>query len=120
MDAIRVLGLQFMALHGVHAEEKTLPQPFEVDVEVHRDLSVPAASDRLEDTISYSRIVDAVRTVMEGASCNLLERLAGKIMENVSGFVTEGIVTVRVRKPRAPLTVPFHTVEIQLQCEMKK
>lgn len=120
VDAIRVLGLRFMARHGVHPEEKALPQPFEVDVEVRRDLSLPAGSDRLDDTVNYSRIVSVVREVMEGETCNLLERLAGKIMENLSLFITEGTVTVRVRKPRAPLPVPFHTVEIQLQCEMKK
>jgi 7,8-dihydroneopterin aldolase/epimerase/oxygenase len=120
VDTIRVLGLQFMARHGVHPEEKTLPQLFEVDVEVCRDLTIPAGSDRLDDTVNYSRIVSAVRTVMEGEPCNLLERLAGKIIENLSVFITEGTVTVRVRKPRAPLPIPFHTVEIQLHCEMKK
>jgi dihydroneopterin aldolase len=56
---------------------------------------------------------------MEGEPCDLLERLAGKIIGNLSLFITEGTVAVRVRKPQAPLPVPFHTVEIQLQCEMK-
>ena len=109
-----------MSRHGVFPEEKTLPQPFEVDVEVCSDLTLPAGSDRLDDTIDYSRIVSAVQTAMEGEPCNLLERLAGKIIENLSDFITEGTVTVRIRKPRAPLTVPFHSIEIQLQCEMKK
>lgn len=120
MDAIRVIGLRFMARHGVHPEEKNLPQLFEVDVEVSGDLSLPAASDRLEDTVNYSRIAAVVGEVMEGESRNLLEHLAGEIIKGLSLFVSGGTITVRIRKPNAPLHVPFTTVEVQLQSEIEK
>jgi len=117
-DSMRILNLQFNACHGVRPEEETLPQPFEVDVEITLDLSEAAASDRLKDTLDYSRVVAAVQEVMNGERCRLLERLAGKIVERLCGLVRRGEVVVRVRKPRAPLVVPFKTVEIELRREV--
>jgi dihydroneopterin aldolase len=112
--------LKFTASHGVLPEEKTRPQLFEVDVELFRDLSTPAASDRLEDTVDYSRIASLVQEVMNGESCNLLEHLAGKITDALRTFAGEGRIVVRIRKPNAPLPVPFKTVEVEMQCAIIK
>lgn len=118
MDTIRVLGMVFAACHGVHPCEKAAPQRFEVDVELVRDLSRAAAGDRLEDTVNYARIVSAVREVMEGEPVNLLEHLAGAIIGRIGEFAPGSRVTVRIRKPGAPLEVPFRTVEIELNREV--
>lgn len=120
MDVIRVLGMTFAGRHGVHAEEKVYPQRFEVDVEISGDFSLPAESGRLDDTVNYSLVVSVVRGVMEGDSCDLIERLAGKIMERMGEFVSGGRVIVRVRKPGAPLAVPFRTVEFELEREFSR
>ena len=114
-DCIRVKGLQFSAKHGVLPEEHTLFQPFEVDVEIRRDLSLPAGSDNLEDTVNYSLLVEAVNHAVTGKHCDLIEHLAAIILENIAQIVHEGEVIVRVRKPKAPLKVPFQTVEVELQ-----
>jgi len=111
--------MTFAACHGVHPGEKTTPQRFEVDVEIIRDLSAAARSDQIEDTVDYSRILESVRTVMEGCPRNLLERLAGDIIEQLTAFVGDARVIVRIRKPGAPLTAPFQTVEIELERELK-
>ncbi|MFC1511980.1 dihydroneopterin aldolase [Candidatus Latescibacterota bacterium] len=113
-DTIRLRGMKFMATHGVRPEEKTQTQPFEVDVEVKLDLSVPAVSDRIEDTLNYSHIIAEVEAVMNGAHHCLLERLAGLIIERLSTLVTAGEVTVRIRKPRAPVTISCDTIEVEL------
>jgi len=118
-DSIRLIGMKFAARHGVHSEEKTLFQPFEVDVEIILDLSEPARSDRLEDTIDYGTISREVESVVTGAHCNLIERVAGLIIERISGLLTAGTLIVRVRKPRAPLALPFDTVEVELCREIK-
>ena len=114
-DSIRVIGLKFSAKHGVRPEEKVTEQPFEVDVEVNTDLSVPAGSDNLDDTVNYSLIVTRVTEVMNGGSCDLIENLAGRIIERVSDLVHSGDIIVRVRKPNAPLKIPFDTVEVELK-----
>ena len=113
-DTIRILGLQFNVRHGVREEEKTLPQPFEVDVEISCDLSSAADSDKLSDTLDYSAVVDIVRDIMVGERCQLLEHLAGKIFRRLDTLYDTGRVIIRIRKPRAPLDVTFDTVEIEL------
>ncbi len=118
-DTIRIIGLKFAAKHGVLPEEKNLLQPFEVDVEVKRDLSVPAQSDLIEDTLNYSLIVSRVQDVMNGDHCSLIEKLAGKIINKVCVLVDEGEVTVRVRKPRAPIGIQCDTVEVELRRTVK-
>ena len=119
-DTIRILGLMINARHGVRDEEKTLTQPFEVDVEVKRDLSCAAKSDKLEDTLDYSLVVSVVNDVMNGEQCHLIERLAGLILDRLCDLLDEGEVIVRVRKPRAPIEVPFKTVEVELKREIKR
>ena len=113
-DTIRLIGLTFVARHGNKAEEKTLYQPFEVDVEISCDLSKPSESDRLKDTVDYSKVARIVEGVVKGESCNLIEKIAGIIIARVCEIVPRGIVTVRVRKPRAPLAQTFDTVEVEL------
>lgn len=106
--------MKFAGKHGVRPEEKTLYQPFEVDVEIECDLTAPSQTDRLEDTIDYSRAADIVQSVVSGEHCDLLEKLAGRILDRFGEIVTEGRVTVRVRKPRAPLSVTFEYIEVEL------
>jgi dihydroneopterin aldolase len=114
-DCIRIIGLKFSAKHGVRPEEKLKEQPFEVDVEIRTDLSVPAASDNLNNTVNYSTVTAHVAEVVNGESCDLIERLAGRIVERLSGLISSGELVVRVRKPKASLNVPFETVEVELK-----
>ncbi len=114
-DTIRVIGLQYVARHGVLPEEHIMYQPFEVDVELHRDLTVSALSDQLDDTINYSYLVDVVNQVVNGEHCELIEHLAWNIVKSIANMVNDGEVIVRVRKPKAPLKIPFQTVEVELQ-----
>ncbi|MFC1692035.1 dihydroneopterin aldolase [Candidatus Latescibacterota bacterium] len=119
-DTLRIIGLMFNARHGVRPEEKTLTQPFEVDVEIIKDLSGPAESDRIDDTIDYSTVVDIVRKVIYGEHCRLIEKLAALIIEELSDIVHEGELIVRIRKPRAPIDIPFKTIEVELRREINR
>ncbi len=46
-DRIELRGLQVTAICGVLPEEKVRRQPFEVDLDVHADLSIASISDDL-------------------------------------------------------------------------
>jgi dihydroneopterin aldolase len=113
-DRITLRGMHFLARHGVTLEERLEPQPFDVDVELETDLSTSAASDDLADAIDYSEVFALVGRVVEGESHRLIEALAGAIADAVLATTTADAVTVRVRKPRAPLPGPFETVEASL------
>ena len=116
-DRISVRGMLFLARHGVTLDERLEPQPFEVDVELHKDLSGASASDELADTIDYSALFSMVGTIVEGQSFRLIESLAGTIADAVLAGTEATAVEVRVRKPRAPLPGPFETVEVAIYRE---
>jgi dihydroneopterin aldolase len=114
-DRITLVGMQFMGRHGVSAEERAEPQPIEVDLALRLDLSRPAATDELADTINYSTLFDLARAIVEERSFHLLEGLAAAIADAVLAAHPVDDVEVRVRKPKAPLPGAFETVEVRIR-----
>jgi dihydroneopterin aldolase len=113
-DRLSLIGMRFAGRHGVHAEEKVTPQPFEVDVVLHADLAPAETSDDLAATVDYGALFELVRGIVEGGSYDLIEALAGAIARAVLAVTPPemvGAVEVRVRKPEAPLDGVFETVE---------
>ena len=103
-DRIILTGMQFYGFHGVNAEERTLGQPFIVDLEAELDLRAASDSDRLTDTVSYTHLYRVVKHVMEGEPLNLLEAAAGTIASEVlREHSSVDSVRVRVQKPRPPI-----------------
>src|SRR5258708_31193686 len=99
MDRVLLEGLSFQGRHGVRAAEREKPQEFRVDVEVDCDLSQPGRTDRIEDTVDYTRVRAIAKDVIEGESHKLLESLAAKIAERVLQLPKVDAVAVRVAKP---------------------
>src|SRR3954447_14340632 len=104
MDEISLDGLVFFGRHGVNPEETELGQRFGITLTLRLDLSSPAATDNLHDTVSYSAIYKLVRAEVEGEPSKLLEHLAGLILRSVLG-ADERIMeaSVRVSKLQPPL-----------------
>jgi dihydroneopterin aldolase len=114
-DRITLVGMQFMGRHGVSDEERRVPQPFEVDLALRLDLSRPATTDQLADTINYSTLFDLAREIVEERSFHLLEALAGAVADAVLAAHHVDDVEVRLRKPKAPLSGAFETVEVRIR-----
>ena len=79
MDTIEIRDLVVCGRHGAYPGEKDASQPFELVVRLHADLSLPASSDALADTIDYAELHRRVVDLVEHRSFDLLERLAGEI-----------------------------------------
>jgi dihydroneopterin aldolase len=114
LDTITLRGMRYLARHGVTLEERLEPQPFEVDVVLRADLAAAVSSDELSATVDYASVFTLVGEIVEGQSYRLIEALAGAIAGAVLDQVGAEEVTVRVRKPRAPLPGPFETVEVEV------
>lgn len=114
-DRITLRGMQFMGRHGVAPEERAEAHPFEVDLVLRLDLSHPAGTDDLADTINYASLFELAREVAEGGSFKLIEALAGAIADAVLAAHPVDDVEVRVRKPKAPLPGAFETVEVRIR-----
>lgn len=65
--------------HGVHEREKQHHQRFKVTVELELSDAVAASSDKLEDTVDWSRARDEIIKIVGSGSYDLVERLSGEI-----------------------------------------
>lgn len=107
-----------MARHGVFPHELVVAQEFSVDVELGLDLSHPAKTDQLCDTVDYGQVADLVQSIMDGPSYHLLEALAREISWRVLELDARiGVAVVRVRKMAPPLSVLVQGVEVEVRSE---
>jgi dihydroneopterin aldolase/2-amino-4-hydroxy-6-hydroxymethyldihydropteridine diphosphokinase len=105
-------GLTAFGYHGKNPAERQLGQVFTADLEVTLDTRKAAASDRIEDTISYPLLEKTARQILEGKPANLLETVAERIATAILKHPEVSEVTVRVSK-RPPLpNLNAFTVEI--------
>ena len=102
-DRIMLDGMRFYGYHGVNPEERTLGQPYIVDLAAEMNLRPAGQSDRLEDTVSYSHIYRAVQSIVEGEPRQLLESVAEAIAAQLLADFPVDAVTVTVKKPNPPV-----------------
>lgn len=98
MDRIVLQGMSFQGRHGVRPAERGQAQEFKVDIEVECDLAQAARTDRLEDTVDYTRIRAAAKEAIEGESFKLIESLAQRIADRVLQLAAVKSVSVRIAK----------------------
>ena len=115
VGTIEVLGIRAVGRHGVLAEEQVRAQPFEVDLRIEADLSTAAVTDRLEDTVDYGLVTEAVARTVELESYRLLERLADRIAGICLSLTPVTAVEVTVRKLRPPVPVQVGSVGITIR-----
>ena len=113
-DRIELRGLRVAGTHGVLPEERTRPQPFEVDLDVHLDLRPAGASDDLADTVDYGALAGVVERVVATERYGLLERLAERIAEVVRADERVQSVTVAVRKLEPPVPVDLASSGVRI------
>ena len=114
-DRITLRGMQFSGRHGVTDDERAAPQPIEVDLILRLDLSRPAATDDLADTVNYASLFELAGEIVRERSFHLLEALAAAIADAVLAQHPVDDVEVRVRKPKAPLSGAFKAVEVRIR-----
>ena len=111
-------GLTAFGYHGNNPAERKLGQTFTADLEVVLDTQRAAASDSVDDTVSYPRLEEAARKVLEGEPANLLETVAERIASAILKQPAVVQVTVRVSK-RPPIpNLDAFTVEITRPVEI--
>jgi 7,8-dihydroneopterin aldolase/epimerase/oxygenase len=114
MDVLRLRGLEFYGRHGTELWEKQNGCRFIVDLELGADFSRAAESDRLEDTLDYRVIYSRARHVVERESHNLIERIAGRLVDEMFRTFNIDHITVRVAKTEARIGGLNQAVEIEL------
>jgi dihydroneopterin aldolase len=98
-DVILLQGIQVPAALGVTAAERRRRRPVLLDLEVKRDLRRPGRSDRIRDTLHYTRVFEVVEDVAANQEHKLVEALGDRIARSVLAKFDADAVTVTVRKP---------------------
>ena len=103
-DTLSIHGIEAYGRHGVAPEERVLGQRFVLDLDLDMDLSAAGLSDRLDDTLSYVTVVEAVQAVVGGPSCHLIETVAERVAAEVLRFAMVRSVKVQLYKPHIPVS----------------
>jgi dihydroneopterin aldolase len=117
-DRILIHGIQFFGYHGVSPEERQVGGRYVVDVILECNLEPAAATDRIEDTVSYSDVYRLVVEIGQGHQFKLIETLAAAMAQAIlERFPRVEAVQVRVKKQPPPIAgiLEYAGVEIYRQ-----
>lgn len=98
MDSLFIQALTVRCRIGVYDWEQQSLRPLAVDLRLDADLSAAAASDRLDDTLNYATLADAIRALASSRPFALIEHLAGEIAALAMADARVKAVEVTVRK----------------------
>jgi dihydropteroate synthase len=113
---VTLTGIAAGGRHGVGDDERSRPQPFEVDLVVDADVTRAASDDRLQDAVDYTELQRLAVETVESTSFHLVETLAATIgREILAAWPRVERVEVAVRKPEAPMPGPVESVEVRIR-----
>jgi len=102
-DKLTLRNMVFYGYHGAFAAEKELGQKLEVDVELVTDLGRSGQNDDVDLSINCVDLYTIVKEIVEEREFNLPEAAAETIAAHILSAYDVESVTVRVRKPHAPV-----------------
>lgn len=114
-DEIQIRGLRVYGHHGVLDHEKRDGQWFVLDVTLHADLSTPSRTDHLGDTVDYGTLAGRLAAEVRTTRFDLIERLAGHLLDVSLEDPLVERAEVRIAKPDAPVDEPFAEVAVVLR-----
>lgn len=120
MDKIIIKNLKLFCYHGVNPEEKVDGQNFIFDIEASVDLTKPCATDNVDDTVSYAKMIKTVRRVAQSQKDDLIERVAQRIIDALfEEYEKIHTIKITVMKPEAPIKAEFDYVAVEIERERK-
>lgn len=116
LDIIRLHNAVFYAYHGVMSDEQNLGGKFEVNVELHCDLSGAKEKDSLLQTVNYEKVYGVMKQTVIGKKFFLIEALAQSIAAGIlKEFPEVQKTTIRIRKPGAAVHGIIDHVEVEIE-----
>ena len=103
MGTIKLNKVNVYAYHGCLIEEGQIGSDYFVDLKVKTDLSIPALSDNLSDTVDYVHLNKIIKEEMAIRS-KLLEHVCKRILDrSLEEIPSITKATVTVRKVNPPI-----------------
>ena len=121
MDQIIIKNLETYGYHGVFAKENRDGQSFVFNVVLYVDASKAAKEDNLELSTDYGKVSHFINTWMEKNVCKLIETVAETLAKEIlNRFPNVQAIDLEVKKPEAPIGLPFDSVSVKIHREWHK
>jgi dihydroneopterin aldolase len=101
MDLVFIHDLRIETVIGIYDWERQIRQVVALDLEMAFDNSVPAASDRIEDTLDYKAVSKRLIHFVETSSFQLVETLAERCAAIVLAEFQVPWLRLKLAKPGA-------------------
>jgi 7,8-dihydroneopterin aldolase/epimerase/oxygenase len=111
---IEVSGLSLYTHHGVTEAEREVGQRLVVDLRLDVGESDATLTDRLDDTVDYAAVCQAVALVAQQRSYRTLERLCAAIADRLLEEFGLESVWVKAAKPEPPIPLPVEEVSVEV------
>ena len=111
---VEIVGLSLFTHHGVTAAEREIGQRLVVDVRFEVGEPDALITDRVEDTVDYGEVCQAVALVAQQRSYRTLERLCAVIADRLASQFGAESVSVKAAKPDPPLPFPVEEVSVEV------
>lgn len=112
-DEIRIRELQIFAHHGVYDFETENGQNFYVNAILYTDTRKAGKTDELSDSTNYGEVCQFLTEFLTNNTYKLLEAAVEQAAtELLSHFPLVRGVELELRKPEAPIPLPFESVSV--------
>ena len=101
MDVVFIEDLKIETTIGIYDWEKKIRQTVALDLEMAFDNTVPAASDRIDDTLDYKRVSKRLIAFVGESRFELVETLAERCAEIVMREFDVPWLRLKLSKPGA-------------------
>ena len=111
---IEISGLSLYTRMGVTEAEREVGQRLLIDIRLdvgHTDATI---TDRIEDTVDYAEVCNAVWLVAQQRSYRTLERLCTAVADHLLERYETHAVWVKAAKPEPPIALPVGEVSVEV------
>jgi dihydroneopterin aldolase len=112
---IEISRLSLFTHHGVSEAEQQTGQRLVFDIAFEVTDCDATVTDRLEDTIDYGAVCQAVALVATERSYRTLERLCTTVADMLEERFSAANVVVRATKPEPPIPLPVEEVSVEVE-----
>ena len=111
---VEIVGLSLYTHHGVTAAEREIGQRLVLDVRFEVGEPDALITDRVEDTVDYGEVCQAVALIAQQRSYRTLERLCAVIADRLASQFGAESVSVKAAKPDPPIPFPVEEVSVEV------
>lgn len=111
---IEISGLSLYTHMGVTAAEREIGQRLLVDLRLDIGETDATVTDRIEDTVDYGEVCEAVNLVAQQREYRTLERFCAAVVDRLIERYELQAVWVKAAKPEPPIALPVGEVSVEV------